>query len=347
MKRLVRVAALLVLAAALLYLLSVRGGLSIATIVQTCARVSLPTLICLGALLGANLALCALKWLVAMRALAPDQRTHPGFLDAMLATTLGALLGQIMPFQLGVGLARAAAGFSGVGSPGVNLGTTFYEQLFDLIVLAAAAAVGAAGLTLHAGTLGWPFLALAGGGASVVAALRLAWLLTTAARLVGFALMPERYRRLAATLIDAAGQAAHTPPSVLLRLLALSGVRYAASVAWVLGLLAALRLSADAGRVAAAFPLTQIIACLPFTPGGLGVIEWTWSAVMVWAGASLGAAALFAVAARVFGALGIALLLVPLALLRAIAAICAWAIGHSPPLRRARSRDNSRSAILE
>jgi hypothetical protein len=53
------------------------------------------------------------------------------------------------------------AGRIGVGhSARINLGTTIYEQLFDVVVLLAAAAISVLALVLRPGSLGWILLVL-------------------------------------------------------------------------------------------------------------------------------------------------------------------------------------------
>lgn len=329
MKRALRCAPMAAVAAALLCLLAAWGHLSWPGLVQAAARLSVSSLLGLAALLGANLALCTWKWLIAMRAAAADHVPSPRFLDAMLATTGGALLGQLMPFQLGVGLARAAAGAVGIGSPALNVGTTLYEQLFDLIVLAAAAAVGLAGLILHADAAGWLVLALAGAAASTLAALRVALLLVLASRLLGRSLTAGRWLRVSLALTEAAVRAGRTPPSTALCLAYFSALRYGTLVGWTALLLNALGMSAYIGPIAAALPLLQFAAILPISPGGLGVAEWTVTAVLTAAGAPVGAAVLFAVVARILNLTLMGALLFLLGAARAARGLATAARGHA------------------
>jgi len=300
MKRAARVAALALVALVLLYLFAARGGLTWPAVAQSIGRLAGPALVWLTALSAAVVACGTLKWLLVMRAFAPDCAAHPRFVDAMLTTTLGAILGQVMPVQLGVALTRSLAGRWGIGrSPGANLGATAYEQLFDAVVLGIASAVGLLGLLLRPGPGGWVLLIALAGAAGIVAAMRLTGLLVIAARLLARTPASNRLYRAVARYAGAAGRAGELSPSVFARLILLSILRYVANLLRIVVVLGALGMSADAVPTMLAFPLLQWLSLVPITPGNLGVVEWTWSAVLVAAGASMTAAALFAVTARI------------------------------------------------
>jgi uncharacterized membrane protein YbhN (UPF0104 family) len=94
-------------------------------------------------------------------------------------------------------------------------------------------------------------------------------------------------------------------------------------VLWVLGM------SAYAGAAVIASPLLQIMVLVPITPGNLGITEWTWSAILVSAGATASAAALFVLTMRILNL--VAQLIVLLLIL-------GYRLFRSGWLRRARMR---------
>jgi len=297
-KRVVRGGLLALVSVGLIYFLVSRAGLTWSALAHSIAGFAGWGLACYVVLTCANLALGSLKWLLVLRVSAPNQDLHPRLCEAMLATALGEFVGQAMPVQAGIALARSFASHLGVGgSLRGNLGTTIYEQLFDLIVLCVAACTGLLALTLHLGPIGRAGLILPSILAAVFISLRLPALLAVGARWLGKSPSVERsgffsgFREVAARSTGISSLA-------LLQLTMLSILRYVANLMRVVVLLGALGMWAYAVPALIGFPLIQVAGVVPITPGNLGVIEWTWSAVLMSAGATLGAAALFAVTAR-------------------------------------------------
>jgi uncharacterized protein (TIRG00374 family) len=311
----------------LLCLLFFRAGLTPPAIAGSIADIFGWALVCVVGVNGANLAFGTLKWLLVLRALAPNGKVHPQFTDAMLTTTLGALLGQVIPVQLAVVLTRSLAGRFGVGwSASMNLGTTAYEQLFDAIVLFAAAIAGLLGLALPLDVFGWILLIVLSGAIGLFVAIRLPLLLAALARLLGrvpSAWLHEHVSRLA----SAVGRAGELRPSVVAQLIAFSVLRYLANLTRVGVVLIALNMSAYVVPAVIAFPLIMLITTLPITPGNLGIIEWTWSTVLVSAGAGMGAAALFAVIARIINVLALTIVFAILLVFRLLKVIPAYEVG--------------------
>jgi hypothetical protein len=248
--------------------------------------------------------------------------------DALLTTTFGALLGQVMPFQLGVALARWFAGKFGVGpSAGLSLGATLYEQLFDAIILLAAALVSILGLALRPGPIGWLALILC--SAAFVATWTSAWF-SPILVMVGRCLdripagkAPKSMLEFQAALKRMAGFS----PWVLRRLAVLSILRYGTTLAWIAIVMGALRMWNFVGPMAIGLPLITAIGIVPITPGSLGVTEWTWSAILLSAGATMGAAGLFALTMRIVN-IGALLMLIGLLAtvlpLRGLSAMLRW-----------------------
>jgi len=85
----------------------------------------------------------------------------------------------------------------------------------------------------------------------------------------------------------------------LLPLLAWSAVRVCLTVARLAAGAPALGLSLDPVSVAAAAPVVALLALLPLTPGNLGLAEWGWAGVLVYGGADIVDAGLYALGFRV------------------------------------------------
>jgi uncharacterized membrane protein YbhN (UPF0104 family) len=76
-------------------------------------------------------------------------------------------------------------------------------------------------------------------------------------------------------------------------------------VASVLVLASALNFDVHAWQVMISLPLAQLAVLIPITPGGLGVLEWTWAASLHMMGVSFTKAAVFVLALRALGILAL------------------------------------------
>lgn len=323
MKRVVSVATVTLFGLALLWLLLSGAGITWEAMVRAISDIAGWAIICIAVLVGGNLAFGALKWLLVMRAIGPQSQSQPSFLDAMLTTTIGAILGQVMPAQLGIVLTRSLAGRVGIGpSASLNFCTTIYEQLFDVIVLFFAAVVGLVGIILHPNFAGWMILILVCSAACVAAGISLPTMILVATRLLRRISPFGHESRLASALIAANAAALQFSASSLTQLTFLSFAKYLANPSRIIIVLSALGMSAFAFPAALVFPFVQTLSFLPITPGNLGIAEWTWSAVLVSVGATMSAAALFALTARVVNFMAQSIVLVLVLSLRLL--LCAW-----------------------
>lgn len=292
--------ALALISLGLLYLLAFHAGLTWPAVLQAVGSVGWAAFACVLVLTAANLAFGTIKWLRMTRALAPGNIRPGRFVDAMLMTTLGALLGQIMPTHLGVALTRSLAGRLGVGgSPGVNFGATVSEQLFDVVILCIAGVISVLGLILSPSPGGWAMLILFTAALGVFSSVRFLRLPAVLVKWLSALPFIRGQHPLLPKLSAATARIAELPQSAFALQIVLSALRYAAVLLRAIIVLGALGMSAFAIPAAIAFPLVQTIGLLPITPGNLGVIEWTWSGVLVYAGAAVNAAALFAVTMRI------------------------------------------------
>jgi uncharacterized protein (TIRG00374 family) len=312
MNRAVRSGLLALVSVGLVYVLIARAGLTWPALAHSIAGFGSWALLCILVLTGANLAFGTLKWLLVIRAFAPEQGLLPRFSDALLTSALGELLGQTMPVQAGIALARSMASRFGIGrSLRGNLGTTIYEQLFDLLVLCSAAIVGLLGQMTHLGAVGWLFLAFLSVSALALISFRLPTLLKLCTRWLGRILRVDKQGDIFG-LQEAAIRSSRISFSVVTQLITLSILRYVVNLMRVVVVLGALSMWVYAIPAMIGFPLIQIVGVVPITPGNLGVIEWTWSAVLASAGATMAAAAVFALTSRIVNFAAVAILVLSL-----------------------------------
>lgn len=266
------------LAGGLLAVVVAASGMSLEALWSGLRRVPAGLFVAVALVQGAIVALAAVKWGLILRA--NGGRGLP-MADALGATTLGVLAGQVMPIQLVTPALRAWIARPH-GIPAARaIGTSLLEQVFEILVLGAMAAAGvlahAAGLSLAQSAA----LALAIAAAMtifVAPGLRLAQRATGvfAARFGGpFAALAEGFAR--------AGQ---LPRRLMFQLTGLSLLRYLLLAGLNVVLLVQLAPQADPLVLLAAFPLVQLLTALPVVPAGLGLVEMTWSGVLLTQGLS-------------------------------------------------------------
>ena len=99
--------------------------------------------------------------------------------------------------------------------------------------------------------------------------------------------LPKVIAKVTAIIVMALDQAASFPKRVFFQLLGFSFLRYISMVVLNVGAISVLVPDADVHSLALVYPLVLLIISLPFIPGGLGVLELTWTGVLV--GQGLGA----------------------------------------------------------
>lgn len=235
-----------------------------------------PLLLAALALNAGNLALSVAK----LRRLNPDAGA---FAPAMAVTTGGSVMGNFMPVQMAVSAARALYARLLGQPPGRAAAHSIHEQVFDALIVFAAA-------------LAAPLYLVGGAGAAIPA---------TVAGLVAVTFLMNRVFAFGARIFRSSERisawlagAAALPGGTARFLLAASALRFVMTLFRALLILAALGLNGTLGAAAVAYPLIQIAGVLPLTPGGLGVVEAGWTGVLASAGAALPLAAAAAVAMR-------------------------------------------------
>lgn len=261
-----------------------------------------------------NLAAGAQKWRISTQ-LFGTAATKIGMLAAFESTALGAFLGQVAPMQLTTAAVRALLARRTPGGARLALGTTLHEQTFDLIALIAAVLTAAA---VHWVDSSASLAVIAG---FVVAAALLGLMQSIlrmgsnlASRLAGRSTGPARQAMRG--YASALAVAAEAPAGIVVKLVLLSVVRIALLTTRTTVIAIALAPSVTVLDVVLAYPVVAIIMAIPLTPAGLGVVEWSWAAVLIAAGASPDQAAITALSFRIVNLLALAAVLAVLGLMR-------------------------------
>lgn len=233
----------------------------------------------------------ALRWRLVQRWLAPEQDV-PTIQAAVAATSWGSFFGQVLPIQLAMPAARYLS-----SRKGSAVGSTLYEGLFDFVVLTsgalAAALVLLADLGAMAGAIAF-VCALALGCAAlrpslhVLSALLEWWQaarLPACARLHAFNAPLKRIASAPGNLIAPLAGWSIVKLLILSARLLLIALVFAGPI--------------DATLVAVGYPIVGLTLGVPFLPAGLGLADWSWTGILVLAGASASIAGLTAIVARV------------------------------------------------
>lgn len=223
----------------------------------------------------------------------------PTIASSFQTTVVGALSGFLLPPQFGTAAARWAVAAKDGSPASWAVRSTVYEQLFDVLVLLAAGSAGLTCLMFAASTTVTVFAV----GLSLALVLILAQpVLRVTAQVV---------RKLAEYIVSwgvgaeatALGffltRAAQMPSTRIIPLLVYSIVRLLLQMMHGVALASVFAPMARAHLVAAGIPASIMAFVIPVSPGGLGVAEWTWSGLLVLAGATQLAAANTALSNRV------------------------------------------------
>lgn len=238
----------------------------------------------------AIVSLGALKWKLVLDALDPARRMPLGI--AVAATTLGALIGQVLPIQLATPAVRSWVARRRDTSWQRGLGASLIEQLFEVLGLCVCVAVSVALLWSGAG---WTVAALVAVASCALVTLAVTPAFRVSGRILdGIASggVPSR----AASAFAAAGS---LDWRVSAALTVLSMVRFALMLALNVGLLLLLVPAADPVGLVLVFPLILILASLPFLPAGLGLVELTLTGALAAMGTEVDAAVAASVALRI------------------------------------------------
>jgi uncharacterized membrane protein YbhN (UPF0104 family) len=248
------------------------------------------------------------RWKIAIDWLSPGA-SHIRFLDLLKATTWGTVLGQVLPLQVSLSLGRWWSVRDGRGRWVV--GTTLYEQMFDLVVLCAGAIGAVLAISLAASpmlTLAVFTVALAGGSLAVRHLFALGhWIALRLGRGGGIG------AKIAGKVTGPLAAAKDAPTQVLFLLSAASVGKLLLLVLRPVAVAAVLAPAARSWTVAVGYPLVGLAVANPLMPGGLGVAEWSWTGLLVLAGSAASAAGVAALVLRVLNVAALGIVMIVLA----------------------------------
>lgn len=255
----------------------------------------------------------ALKWRVAARYLARPVE-EPG-LDRMVELTcIGEFFGQLIPVQLSTLLARWFLLDEDARNSGYVARATIFEQGFDLIFVLAGsvAAVAVIGLGLP-----FPHALAATLSVLVLTALALRQCLLGGATL--FRSMADHGFCVHASAPAAEGlsHAAAAPARLLLALSFYSLLRLFLVALRATAVFAFFAPQAASWLVFMASPVIALLTAMSIAPGGLGLAEWSWSAILILAGSAAPLAAIAALNLRLMNFIVLSLFITGIALRRA------------------------------
>ncbi len=294
----------------LLCLLPVLFGLGLSEIAHGVAAVPLAVL---PPIIAAQLLIIlvgARKWQIVLRAL-PEEPVWLPFGLCSNATTLGALVGQVLPIQIVTPAIRAWLARRHDVPILRSVGGSIYEQLVDFLVLVAA---GSASVAM------WMLGTAAGGVTSALLALLAALaMLTLAIRpvlsglsrvvtLLARGRLAPAMRRISTGLAEAA----RLPVQDLRALVGLGLLRYLLLVAMNVGLMSLIVPQADPLLLLVGYPVILLVMSSPIFPGGLGVTEISWAGLLVAAGSTAPQAVEAALVLRILSTLAFLVIVPPL-----------------------------------
>jgi uncharacterized membrane protein YbhN (UPF0104 family) len=285
----------LILGVALVALLAVASGVGWHTFVVSLGTIDPMVLGRLSLLFALNTYLSSMKWRLTDRVVrGPADAALPRS-TAFALTSIGVALGQVLPIQLSMSLARTLGTW--VYGRALRRGTlgTLFEQAFDFLILCFLTVASASTRLLHGGAAMWlasalfmSLFAVWGVGAVMNSVRRL----TTHIASNGANL--ARWRRLMIEL----HQSGLLQPHLARQLMAISTIRFAVLVLMASQTTAAIHADIPLWHLAATIPFALLAAVVGITPGGLGVTEFTYAAVLSLFGTPLAVTTQWAIANR-------------------------------------------------
>jgi hypothetical protein len=210
-------------------------------------------------------------------------------------TTFGEFFGQLVPVQLSTLVVRWVFLGREIRTSGFVARATVFEQTFDLILViagsVAAVAVIGLGLGPPAGLAVLAFLV-------AISLLALRACLRTGANIFRGLVQRHIWRGIAGAMSEGFGHAAAAPSAVLATLSLYSLLRLILVALRAMAVLAVFAPVTASWLVLLASPPIALLTTLPVAPAGLGVAEWSWSAVLVHGGTAVSVAAVAALAVR-------------------------------------------------
>jgi uncharacterized membrane protein YbhN (UPF0104 family) len=274
----------------LVFLLIKISKLDLRVTVQQLKSVSWVSFSELVLLTGLHVYLSSLKWRRVDANLRRSSESAPTRAMSFALTSTGVALGQILPVQLSMSVARTLGTY--FHGRAVKRGTvgTLFEQGFDVLIVGFL--VIASGVTRFCGGGGlmWTISALGMTGFAILAIGPLIHLI----RRQVFAPTNRVFR-----LIGKLQQSGLMNPALSRQLMGLSAARFAIQVLMAGQTAEAIGVHIPLWHLAAAMPFVIIACVIVVTPGGLGVNELSYAATLHLFGTPLNVGAQWALANRV------------------------------------------------
>lgn len=260
----------------------------------------------------ANQIVGALKWRTAARWLATGKK-EPSLFQLVEITSVGSFFGQIIPPQISAVIARWIIAQPEERRGGWVVKSTIFEQMFDLLVLVCVGLAGFSMIMLDVSggaALGVVLLSFGVGLAGLRLGLKVGGRLCLAASRLPFG------QALLANAAESFAQAYAAPRRVSVKLSLWSFLRLLLLALRAVVIAIVFAPAASPLLVAAGYPAVGLIAALPITPAGLGVMEWSWSGVLIASGAAAPNAAIAALGLRLVSLASLTVIMALFAALR-------------------------------
>jgi hypothetical protein len=292
-KRIALTLASFAVAAALIAALVVYSGVNLRETFARLAAMDRLAFLRMSVLMAFYIFLSSEKWRLIDRVLRHREDTPLPRSNAFTLTSLGVALGQVLPVQVSLSVARTLG--TRLYGRALRRGTlgTLFEQAFDFVMVCFLALASAGTRVLHGGARTWLALAVPAAALAVLAA----GPATAMVRRIGARVTagrPARWRQFVSEMQGSGLLEARLGR----QLMALSALRFVVLVLTARETTVAIHSSLPLWHLAAAMPFVVLSMAVGITPGGLGLNELTYSAALSLFGTPLAATTQWAIANR-------------------------------------------------
>lgn len=285
-----------VLTVVLVFVLFKVSKLDLRVTLQQLRSVSLSAFSRLVLLTGFHVYLSNLKWRAVDASLRQATESAPSRTMSFALTSTGVALGQVLPVQLSMSLARTMGTYFHGRAFKRGTGGTLFEQAFDVVIVVFLALASGITRLFHGGVTLWSSCALA--------ALLIAFLASG----IGVQLIRSMADTFAARVpaptnrlllgIASLQHSGFLNADLARKLMLLSAARFAIQVLMAVQSAQAVGVSIPLWQFAAAMPFVIIACVIVATPGGIGVNELSYATTLHMFGTPLNVGAQWALANR-------------------------------------------------
>jgi uncharacterized membrane protein YbhN (UPF0104 family) len=284
------------LAVLLIFLLIKVGKIDFRVTLQQLRSVSWISFLKITLLTGLHVYLSSQKWRCVDAALRRPSDSVPSRTMSFALTSIGVALGQVLPVQLSMSVARTLGTYFQGGALRRGTGGTLFEQSFDVLIVGFLAVASGVTRYYRGGGMMWTVCAIG--------------VITFAVLAIGPSVRLIRQRVVSLTARTVAPQnrilrsfaelqrSGLLDPGLARRLMVLSGARFAIQVLMAAQAAEAIGARIPVWHLAAAMPFVIIACVIVVTPGGLGVNELSYATALHLFGTPLAVGAEWALANR-------------------------------------------------